>query len=78
MPDRNDGCQYASCEDQAPDDQLVSDGDSAVIVILCRRHAEFIRDRLRDAAWRSVILEDEFRARVKLLRVTPGSRSAAA
>jgi hypothetical protein len=78
MPDLNDGCQYASCEDQAPDSQLMTDGDSAVMVILCRRHAEFVRDRARDAGWRVAILEDHYRARVRMLPIVATSRSVAA
>jgi hypothetical protein len=78
MPDMNDGCQYASCEDLAPDSQLLNDGDAAVEVILCRGHAAFVRDRLSDPGWRVAILEDEYRARVRLLPVVPATSSVAA
>jgi hypothetical protein len=78
MPDLNDGCQYASCEDQATETQLLTDGDSTVVVALCRRHADFVRDHADDASWRVAILEDEYRARVRLLPVVSSNRSVAA
>jgi hypothetical protein len=78
MPEPTDGCHYTSCEDYAPDSQILTDGESSVMVVLCTRHGEFIRERLRMTSWRVAILEDEYRARVRLIPAVAPSRSVAA